>query len=255
MFACPKTDLVENAFHRLRQVETRAKSNMSLHPRRAWFTAYQQSILSGLHNFPEARHDEVPLSELGNIPSKKAIDGLHNPSNARPSDLPLQAIVDESGSAFWPTFSANSRVAMYAHLAVWREALRRPSLWQQYDDLDLSVLILPGLLVRRCQADGEDIERKPEDFVLVLGVIERVAALGWQCDYSFLDGRALRQPRASVPTSIRDMPYSWLICTDPSEWEAIPVRWAPPATRIMREAVGASASGAASSSSSSAGVA
>lgn len=253
LFACPKTDLIEDAFHRLRQVETRAQSNMQVHPRRAWFTAYQQGILSSLHNFPEAQHTDCPLNQVAGA-KQKVSPRLFAPGDAAPCPLPLKAIVDDKSQAFWPTYNVGSSTAAYAHQAVWVQARRDQGLWMSYNRLDMCMLMLPGLLVRRRVENGVVLQRRPEDFMLVLGVVERIAVLAWRCEVFRVGGTHYRRPRSEPPRSIDDVPYQWLVCTDADEWEAIPIKWAPPAAQAMlqrsRPALpsGSSASSASSSS-------
>lgn len=208
LFACPKTDIVENSFHRLRQIETRGQSNMSVHPRRAWFCAYQQGLLSTLHNFPEAQHTECSFHRAANTLPKRVPDAIFKPSCCDPTQLPLKAIVDDKSQAFWPTFSAGSGTAAFAHLAVWRQAMSNHRLWLRYDQLDMCMLMLPGLIFRPLSAGGPASARRPEDFVLVLGAVERVAVLAWTCDLHLVGSQCLRRPRSMRPGTRATCPTS-----------------------------------------------
>lgn len=165
---------------------------------------------------------------------------MFQPTASPTCPLPLNAIVDDKQQAFWPTFNAGSSTAAYAHHAVWKQALASPSIWLNYDRLDLSMLMLPGLLVRRRVANGTPIVRRSQDFMLVLGVVERVAVLAWECDIHIAGGKELRRPRCAKPRDSNDLPYSWLVVVNPDEWEAIPIKWLPPVAQVWRHMVHAS---------------
>lgn len=126
-------------------------------------------------------------------------------------------------------------------------------LWLRYDQLDTCMLMLLGLMVRPLSAGGPASARRPEDFVLVLGAVERVAVLAWTCDLHLVGSQCLRRPRSMRPRHSGDLPYQWLVVTHPDEWEAVPIKWLPPVAQVWRQHVHALAgsTGAAASSSSS----
>jgi hypothetical protein len=236
LFRAGGTKVVEDCFQRMRVKESRGQISLAVSPGSAWFSIIQQQVLGKVHSFKEVQYNRCSYQRyLQELPRKVPANVFHPRSHV--AKLPLKDVVGDKLQANWPSFSAVSYTAVWADMACWREAVEKPQLWDQLDRCWLCIIFEVGTIVR---------ERGTAQFFLVLGSLQRTACLAWCLEHVEMHGTEFWRPRLSPASSLRDVPYKWLICVDLDTWECQPVKWVSP----LHIALLASAAGIGNASSS-----
>eukprot|EP00974_Lingulodinium_polyedra_P094612 9170242-Lingulodinium_polyedra.AAC.1 len=134
----------EDAFQRLRTLESRGQGNSKVSLERLWFTLVQQKVLSKLHQYPEVRLEDCSWARALEVARGKPLSGLSSLLKAQPP-LPLKEIVsDKSPDPRWTTFSPQSQHIQYCDVALWQHCVAHPHQWRLFGRAWLSQLATPG---------------------------------------------------------------------------------------------------------------
>lgn len=138
----------------------------------------------------------------------------------------IRDIVSSSRKAAWQTFTPQSVVVPITEQIAVNRCSAAGS-WDQLSTAWLTSTLHPGILVRNAKQNGE--------WVFCLGSFGTSAALGWPITQQVLPhGVECSFRRVS---SLSDL--SWLVCSDPADWQAQEIRWLSPLhTMAARGAAG-----------------
>jgi len=216
IFSMGTTKHVEDSFQRCRFSEQHYNASKTISDQTVWMAPVQRHVLDEVHSYTAVKaadcSDKMAVGLGGKLES-----ALFYPAISR-CHLKLKDIIGTTSAAPWVTFSALSQSVQYAEVAMWRECVDT-GLWNTCMDAWLCLVLQRGLLVRR-KATETELAGK---WVWSLGDVRGMMAIGWPSEATEYKGVTYCTPSSS-PSAKR----VWLMCKDPADWEAQPVRWCSP---------------------------
>lgn len=208
---------IENALQKERWAEEHEQANSTMRYSRVWWKPIQKRLLVTVFNMKEVSCDDVKPSSDD---PKRVPASFCKPSLQSLSDARFRNIVGTKEPA-WSHWSPASVIIREFDSAALREAHRSDS-WHLLSRSWLSCLFVQGLLVRRKDA--------PFPWVISLGVVQGVGALGWPAEeVTIAGGAGALRPKTALTIDELQL----LQCADPDQWEAQPFKWASP-LRVAR---------------------
>ena len=225
---------VEDAFQRLRMVETQEQANRVVSNERMWATLVTKRLLSGLHQYDEVHIEETGWKRTFESLPRRPAKSCYRPHTRRPV-LPLHKASSESQQASWPTYSGASQPKQFLDAMCFVESLADfPHFWQRADLLHRCSFFPTNVLVRR--------KKTTDQWMLSCGNIDKGALLLWPLKQI---NATVLQPCCNVNEENPEASFKLQLIANLDEWEGQAMTWHGPAYFMCD---GAAGKGAASSS-------